>query len=487
MASEDRSEATREGLSAAKRKRVGNYFDHARKHMAQDGYDFDYATDLLTQCVTGDLATVEYLEAFLGNLQRKYNNNRKGQFLGFLSSAGARNGMKKALAQKDWDAAIKNALDVLKLNPWDTGALCGLATVAENLGPEYDKSELKCLKSALDSKPKDIAINKQCASALERRGEYDQAVACLHRIEKIKPDDEEIRRAISRLTVLKQQVRTGVAEDPTASRSSGDGSRGQAAQASESSPEQRLKRQITQNPQELDGYRELADLYLKAERYADAEPVLAKALEISNGDSDIRERLYETQRVVLQRREEEAKKRAESGDEEAQQEYRRARKRHRMKELEVHKLRCERYPLNLLFKYDLAATYQALGEYSEAIKLFQMAKNEPRRKSACLLALGQCFQHIKQLRLAMNHFELALAEIPERDVENRKVALYNTGRLAIVLKDKETANKYLTELAQLDFGYRDVSDLLAKIDKLDKADKSEKAAEETSEESPPAD
>ncbi len=450
--------------------------------MAQDGYDHDYATDLLSQCVTNDFATVEYLEAFLTNLQRKYNNNRKGYILGFLTAAGARGNVKKAVSKQDWAGVLKHALEVLKFNPWDTGALCALATAAENQGPEYDKTELKCLKSALDARPKDPAINKQCARSLARRGEYDQAIACLHRVEKVRPNDEDIRREITNLTMRKQQVRT-TGDDAAGAKPAADGSRTPTGQSAESSPEQRLKRQIAQAPQEVAAYRELADLYIKADRHADAEPVLTKALEVSGGDLDIREKLFDVQVLILQRRVDDAEQKAASGDEEAQQEYRRLKKKFRLKELEVFKHRCERYPNNLMFKYELGRRYQGVGEYNEAIKLFQIAKNEPRRKGACLLALGQCFQHIKQLRLAMSHFEMALAEIPERDLEHRKEALYSTGRVAIVLKEKEMANKYLTELAQLDFGYKDVSELLAKVEKLDKAEKPE---QQTPDDAPPA-
>ena len=45
-------------------------------------------------------------------------------------------------------------------------------------------------------------------------------------------------------------------------------------------------------------------------------------------------------------------------------------------------------------------------------------------------ALGQCFQEIKQYRLAMNNYESAIHEIPDRDADNKKRALYRAGRLA---------------------------------------------------------
>ena len=104
--------------------------------------------------------------------------------------------------------------------------------------------------------------------------------------------------------------------------------------------------------------------------------------------------------------------------------------------------------------------------YAEAIQELQKAKNDPRRRGICLLALGRCFERIKQYRLAMNHYESAIQEIPDRDAANKKQALYLAGRLAMGLKDIDAAEKHLSTLAGLDFTYRDVSTVLDKIAKL---------------------
>ena len=83
-----------------------------------------------------------------------------------------------------------------------------------------------------------------------------------------------------------------------------------------------------------------------------------------------------------------------------------------------------------------------------------------------MLALGQCFQQIKQYRLAMSHYDLAIQEIPDRDPQNKKLALYLAGRLATAMKNLDVGEKHLTTLAGLDFSYRDVSTLLEKIARL---------------------
>jgi tetratricopeptide (TPR) repeat protein len=223
---------------------------------------------------------------------------------------------------------------------------------------------------------------------------------------------------------------------------------------------------IKKDPQQLSNYVELAQMLMNQERFKETEQWLTKALALAKDDLDLREKLYDAQSRHLQQQIKAADKQRKSGDEKATLAYKQLRRKYAELDLEVYKFRCDRYPNNLNFKYFLGVAYQHLGHYNEAIKEFQVARADPRRKGECLLALGQCFQHIKQVRLAMNHYSQAVEEIPERDADNKKLALYLAGRLALGLKDTKAAEKYLGELAQLDFAYKDVSTLLDKLEAL---------------------
>ncbi len=148
------------------------------------------------------------------------------------------------------------------------------------------------------------------------------------------------------------------------------------------------------------------------------------------------------------------------------------------KELEVYANRCERYPNNLLFRYELGQRYQWKGDLGEAIKQYQIAKADPRKRGMCLINLGECFRAIKppQYHLAMNHFEQAVQEIPDREQEYKKLAYYRAGTLAMGLKDLAKAEKYLTTLASMDYTYRDTSELLGRLHALMEEDKKAKPA-----------
>ena len=106
------------------------------------------------------------------------------------------------------------------------------------------------------------------------------------------------------------------------------------------------------------------------------------------------------------------------------------------------------------------------GDIGEAIKEYQIAKADPRKRGMCLINLGECFRAIKQYHLAMNHFEQAVQEIPDREQEYKKLAHYRAGKLAMGLKDLAKAEKYLTTLASMDYTYRDTSDLLERLHRM---------------------
>ena len=79
------------------------------------------------------------------------------------------------------------------------------------------------------------------------------------------------------------------------------------------------------------------------------------------------------------------------------------------------------------------------------------------------LELGECFQKIKQYQLAMQNYQTAVETLTDREMELRKRALYRAGVLASGLDDVDSARKYLSMLAGLDFGYRDVAQRLDKL------------------------
>jgi tetratricopeptide (TPR) repeat protein len=471
MASEETSPNTPEKdgeqglpqLTPAKRKRLQQAFEAANNQMRQGQHD--YAHELFTQCVLGDPANPAYVQSFLANLKQKYNNNKKGSNLAAFTGFGARAKVKTAAMKKDWASVLKRGLDTLKLNPWHVGTLRHLARACDELG--CLDSQLWFLRTALEHDPKDPEVNRECAIALKGKKQYDQAIACWHRVEQARPGNEEASRAIASLSVEKTIVEGKYGEDGGGK--GGTKAGGARTDAAELTPEQRLERDIRRNPKDLTKYIELSEFYIREELFSKAGEVLTRAVQVSGGDLDMRERLEDVEMRHLRQDFTKAEEQFhQTGREEDKRRYEAAKRQVFEKDLVMYKNKVERYPNNLAYKYELGLRYQVIGQYSEAIAEFQGAQNDPRRKGLCLLGLGECFQHIKKYNLAMDHFEKALAEIPDRDADARKRTLYRAGRLAAALGHYDVAERHLATLAGMDFSYRDVSALLDKIGEIRK-------------------
>ena len=135
-------------------------------------------------------------------------------------------------------------------------------------------------------------------------------------------------------------------------------------------------------------------------------------------------------------------------------------------ELETYAAKVDRDPHNTRLKYELALRLKHAGKPKEAIPFLQAARSDPLRRTEVLLELGECFQKIEQYKLALGSYEQALEACEEPDSEIRRLGLYRAGVLATGMKELDRAERHLTELAGLDFTYRDVSDRLDKINKL---------------------
>src|SRR5687767_7133701 len=89
----------RQPMPAAKRKRLQQTFEHGSRSTGKG--DFDYADQMFTQCVLEDPGNLLYVSNFLGNLKKKYNNNKKGSKLAGVRGMTIKGSIKKAQMQKD--------------------------------------------------------------------------------------------------------------------------------------------------------------------------------------------------------------------------------------------------------------------------------------------------------------------------------------------------------------------------------------------------
>jgi tetratricopeptide (TPR) repeat protein len=465
-------------VTAAVRQRLQAVFEHALR--SSEKTDYEYAHDLLTQCLTEDPANLIYLQHFLGNLGLKYGNNKKGARFAALKIRTARMSLTKAAGKGQWREAFAAACEALKSNPWDVTTLLDVADAYQQIGS--DECQLYVLRWALDAAPKDVTVNRRAAETLSRLGQFDQAISCWRRVEQVRPGDEEAAKAISQLSVEKtiqkggynQELLHGAVEPGSAA----EAIRNRVSQVPpepagpttarpkpDSGRERALLDAIASQPAELANYVELAEIFTGENRLREAEEILTRALAASGGgDLSIRERLEEAHlrrahyQVLLAQRRAEEDKTPEAADL-----ARRMTAQANQAELEVYAARAARTPGNLLLQYELGLRCKRAGKFKEAIRAFQAARDDARHKAMVQLHLGESFQHIRQFRLALSSYEAAIDASDTMQLDTKKLALYRAGVLAAELGDRDKAEKHLTQLAAIDFGYRDVAERLDKL------------------------
>jgi tetratricopeptide (TPR) repeat protein len=471
-------------ITAAVRQRLQAVFEHGQR--SAEKADYDYAHNLYTQCLVEDPANLIYLQHFLGNLAQKYGNNKKGARFAALKSKTSRMALNKAAGKGQWPDAFTAACEALRSNPWETSTLIDVADAYEQIGS--DECQLFTLRWALDASPKDVTVNRKAAETLSRLGQFDQAISCWRRVEQAKPGDEEAGKAISKLSVeqtiqkggYNQELLQGTAaefeEQEAAVRDRVTQGRSDAAKATAkiesdkvaSGREKELLAAIESQPSVVTNYLELADVFNAQNRLREASDILTRALAVSGGgDLQVREKLEDAHLRRAQNQVVVAQKRADQDKTEASIELaKRMATQANQAELEVYAARAGRNPGNSLLQYELGLRCKKAGRFKEAIQAFQAARDETRQKALVQLHLGESFQHIRQFKLALSSYEAAIQAADDFQPDTKKLALYRAGVLAAELDDRERAEKHLTQLAAMDFGYRDVAERLDKLAEL---------------------
>ena len=272
----------------------------ARAQELSNGNDYDYAHTLLADCVLHDPPNLCYVESLLKNLQRKFPRPPKKLF--GLGRSGSRE-LKNAVSQQQWLNALRIGLDLLKSNPWDVTTL---RTLAEISGKQHhNEVELAYLKQALDAAPKDLEVNRHCARSLARMGQFDQAIACWHRIEILRPGDKEAAKMIAHLAEEKLRYADGrpaatLASTPNATATISEDIENADISLVDipSSPRLQLERAIADDPYDISNYLELADLYLASNDLREAEGILNRGIGTCGSHSSLETRLLRVQDLL---------------------------------------------------------------------------------------------------------------------------------------------------------------------------------------------
>jgi tetratricopeptide (TPR) repeat protein len=505
--------------SAEHRRIAASQFERANQVIATGNYD--YGIRLLLSCCKLDPANLIYRQALRRTEKTKYKNNLRGSMFAGLRNFGTRAKLKAAKQRRDYVKVLEVAERVLSRNPWDTGAQMDQAEAAEALG--LRDLAIWTLEQARQKNPRDLTLNRVLARLYERRGNYTQAIALWELIRKVAPTDAEATTKAKDLAAnetiargqytqaVVNQVTGAVGMQPAAPRVGTTGSGGHPAAPAPGAapagpaptgiqparavggvqggppapaPEResplagrdpvvlagdrsanevaRLRARIQADPTNPTGYLYLASLYRRNGQPDAARALLQEGLGPTGNHFDLGLELADLEIEPFRRNLAiaEDKLRDNPNDEEARRVRVRLLKEINTRELDLFRRKAERYPTEMAHRYELGVRLLRAGQVDEAIRELQAARSDPRQHWRALLYLGYCFKTRNNWRLAKRNFEEALQNLPAHEDATRKEVLFQLAQGSADAGDLAAAVEVGNDLANLDFTYRDIGQLL---------------------------
>ncbi|HDY66090.1 MAG TPA: tetratricopeptide repeat protein [Phycisphaerae bacterium] len=125
--------------------------------------------------------------------------------------------------------------------------------------------------------------------------------------------------------------------------------------------------------------------------------------------------------------------------------------------------RAENYPTDLSIKYELGRRLFLSGKYDDAIGILQQAQRDPRHFVTAMNYLGQGFMKKNWWQEAIETFDKVLA----KDLTERRAidVRYNLALCYEQMNNLQMAQKQFSQVAQIDFNYKDARTRLEAVRK----------------------
>jgi tetratricopeptide (TPR) repeat protein len=436
---------------------------------AFDRNNFDYAVAIFNQVLAQEPGFYECRE-FLRAAQSKKNSGSSTFFKKMLSGAGSSPLLAKAQIEsmKNPLDAIKTAEQILNSDPNNGSAHKLLADAA--MAADFPKTAVLSLKIVVKNSPKDEESQKNLARAYSASGQGEKAEQILSDLMRAHPND---LRLVDELKDI--SARKTLAEGGYEALSGGGGSyrdilknKDEAVSLEQANrqvkSEDVTSRMIKEHEKRLEAepnnfkiLRTIAELHSQRKDYdAALEAYNRIVAQEGTADSSLSKVIAET---TVKKLEAELATLDQSAPDYAEKLARAQMEKNNYLLAET-KQRAERYPNDLLIRFELGELYFKLGRISEAQPEFQKAQGNPSKRLAAMSYMGQCLAKRGMFDMAANTLQMALKEKPGFD-EEKKELLYALASVLEKMGKKEEAIEHYKTIYQNDMGFKDVS---AKID-----------------------
>ncbi|MEK9772625.1 MAG: hypothetical protein VW576_03575 [Opitutae bacterium] len=438
--------------------------DAANRALAKD---VNYSLEIFAAILKQAPGCLE-LRKHLRNQQFKISKGSKkglGSIIGKLTNAPF---LFKTQTNKDPEELISSAEDLIAKNPLNISAHLMLANAFTDLG--MTGSVVFAYETIRLIQPKDLQNLKKLANAYLDAGESDLAIQTGNAILQINPSDGEAEDMMKRASVAvamnkgKWEGSTNFREQ-LKDKEEAEALEQSAKTVNDAKGLEALIRQAYEKaqaePQNLNHYRQLSDLY---QRYGDLPNAIswiqqARKVEAGKGDISLEEKerllTLEYYDGIIEQWEKAVA--ADPSKPESQKGYAdavSAKKHFQRQQLDS---LVQRYPNEYGYRFELGCLLFEEGEYDACLPHFQLAQRNAQVRLDAILFLGRAYLCKKFFDLAIEQFKALKSEIQIMD-ERKKDAVYQLGCCYESMGHAEKAIEEFKLVYSSDISFRDVAD-----------------------------
>ena len=446
-------------------------FERAKQVIEKN--DFDYGIKLLLECCKLDPGNLIYRKTLRQTQKAKHKNNKKGGRFSSVTTTPAKLKLQSAFRSEDYKKVLELAETIFVHNPWDVGVQMAMAKAFVKF--KLYEGALWCLEQARHSAPKELKVTRELARVYEKVGNFAAAKALWDIVREADPTDEEAWRKNNDLaanetiargnyeSVLQKETEETASLQETKEHGPVKGPVLTPAKSGRADAASLLK-QIEKEPQNANHYLELAKYYRRYERWEEAQAALEKGIQVVGPNFELGVELLDLAIQPMRHNLAitDAKLQKTPDDEELQEVRLQLAKEINSRELEIHRKNADRYPTNMSHRLDVGIRLLQANQIDEAIQELQAARTDPRLHWKSLMYLGFCFKVRGNWRLAQRNFEEAIRNMPADKISKRKEILFQLAEGCADNGDISAAVEWGYELANEDFGYKGIGDLLDK-------------------------
>jgi tetratricopeptide (TPR) repeat protein len=321
-------------------------------------------------------------------------------------------------------------------------------------------------ETAAEFNPDDVEAIKRLGNLYWRNGEIQRAHDTFTRAVELNPKDQDAVKARKNVAAEASLKETGfetagssrdLVKDKEEATELERGQRIQQTDEDLTGRRRKIEEKLAADPENVELMQDFAEIAQKQKEWDTAIGALEKAMAAKPGDQAIKFALGDARVIKAENLLYEAKR---DGNKIVAASLTKE-----LGELQAAHLAAKvvAYPTDLNLRFELGEVLMRRGDNQEAIAQFQQTVRDPKFKNDSHLRMGQAFAAANKLFLAVRQLDQAL-ESHSTVNDRAKEILYSLAEIQELRGDAVAAKSHYDKIYEVDIGYRDVGDRLAKLD-----------------------